>query len=206
MRSIESSQSANPRAQRSQWKSRTQATDKRRPPSVLRSRKAPRPWRAPSRFRDGRVKGAGTIVTSPNGTGGSTRNVTRRAPMTVSTEISVRLNAPLLFKFHHSRLWNFRPRNGRLFRTIHRRRKVQSSPNRHPGLLRGFALRNDEDYFSGCPMVTVSLPTPSTSHSILSPATVAATPEGVPVMMMSPAASSTISESFEMISGTFQII
>ena len=36
-------------------------------------------------------------------------------------------------------------------------------------------------------MVTVSEPTPSTSHSSLSPATVAATPEGVPVMMMSPA-------------------
>ncbi len=32
------------------------------------------------------------------------------------------------------------------------------------------------------------------------------TPAGVPVMMMSPAASSTISESFQMISGTFQII
>ena len=31
-------------------------------------------------------------------------------------------------------------------------------------------------YFSGGPMVTVSLPTPSTAHSILSPATVAATP------------------------------
>src|SRR5271168_5152710 len=59
---------------------------------------------------------------------------------------------------------------------------------------------------SGCPIVTVSLPTPSTSHSILSPATVAATPDGVPVMMMSPGASSTISDSFEMISGTFQII
>ena len=61
-------------------------------------------------------------------------------------------------------------------------------------------------YFSGSPIVTRSAPTPSISHSILSPATVAATPEGVPVMMMSPAASSTISESFEMISGTFQII
>ncbi len=34
----------------------------------------------------------------------------------------------------------------------------------------------------------------------------AATPEGVPVMMMSPAASSTISESLTMTSGTFQII
>ncbi len=54
-------------------------------------------------------------------------------------------------------------------------------------------------------MVTVSLPTPSTSHSSLSPATVAATPDGVPVMMMSPATSSTISDRLEMISGTFQI-
>ena len=67
-------------------------------------------------------------------------------------------------------------------------------------------LAGEEIHFSGGPIVTLSLPTPSTSHSILSPATVAATPDGVPVMMMSPAASSTISESFEMISGTFQII
>ena len=66
--------------------------------------------------------------------------------------------------------------------------------------------KREEIYFSGGPIVTLSVPTPSTSHSILSPATVAATPDGVPVMMMSPAASSTISESFEMISGTFQII
>src|SRR5436190_22519124 len=61
-------------------------------------------------------------------------------------------------------------------------------------------------YLSGGPIVTVSLPTPSISHSSLSPATVAATPDGVPVMMMSPAASSTISESFTITSGTFQII
>src|SRR6202023_2804361 len=67
-------------------------------------------------------------------------------------------------------------------------------------------LAGEEIYLSGCPIVTLSVPTPSTSHSILSPATVAATPDGVPVMMMSPAASSTISESFAMISGTFQII
>src|SRR5664280_2113530 len=61
-------------------------------------------------------------------------------------------------------------------------------------------------YLSGGPMVTLSLPMPSTSHSILSPATVAATPDGVPVMMMSPASSATISESLEIVSGTFQII
>ena len=61
-------------------------------------------------------------------------------------------------------------------------------------------------YFSGCPIVTFSVPTPSISQSILSPATVAATPDGVPVRMMSPAASSTISDSLEMTSGTFQII
>ena len=61
-------------------------------------------------------------------------------------------------------------------------------------------------YFNGCPIVTFSVPTPSISQSILSPATVAATPDGVPVRMMSPAASSTISVSLEMTSWTFQII
>jgi hypothetical protein len=54
-------------------------------------------------------------------------------------------------------------------------------------------------------MVTVSEPTPSITHSSLSPTIVAATPDGVPVMMMSPATSSTISDKLEMISGTFQI-
>ena len=54
-------------------------------------------------------------------------------------------------------------------------------------------------------MVTVSVPTPATSHSSLSPGTVAATPDGVPVMMTSPAASSTISDSLPMTSGTFQM-
>ena len=61
-------------------------------------------------------------------------------------------------------------------------------------------------HFAGGPIVTVKLPTPSISHSSLSPGTVAATPDGVPVMMMSPAASATISESLPMTSGTFQII
>src|SRR5919198_3623951 len=50
-------------------------------------------------------------------------------------------------------------------------------------------------YAAGGTIVTVNWPTPSISHSSLSPGTVAATPDGVPVMMMSPAASSTISES-----------
>ncbi len=54
-------------------------------------------------------------------------------------------------------------------------------------------------------MVTVSFGRPATSHSSTSPATVAATPAGVPVMMMSPGSSATISERLEMISGTFQI-
>ena len=61
-------------------------------------------------------------------------------------------------------------------------------------------------YLNGGPIVTVSVPTASIAHSILSPATVAATPDGVPVMMMSPGASATISESLAMTSGTFQII
>src|SRR5829696_2729242 len=63
-----------------------------------------------------------------------------------------------------------------------------------------------EDYCSFGPMVMVSLPTPSTSHSIFSPCTTAPTPDGVPVKMTSPAASSTISDSLEIVSGTFQII
>src|SRR6266550_165371 len=46
---------------------------------------------------------------------------------------------------------------------------------------------------------------PSTPHSILSPGESAATPAGVPVMMMSPAPISTCCESFQMISGTLQI-
>src|SRR5262249_49240853 len=64
----------------------------------------------------------------------------------------------------------------------------------------------DEGQVAAGPIVTVKLPTPSISHSSLSPGTVAATPDGVPVMMMSPAASATISESLPMTSGTFQII
>src|SRR5258706_15574919 len=55
------------------------------------------------------------------------------------------------------------------------------------------------------PIATFSVPTPSTPHSILSPGESAATPAGVPVMMMSPAPSATCCDSFAMISGTLQI-
>src|SRR5258705_428653 len=55
------------------------------------------------------------------------------------------------------------------------------------------------------PIATFSVPMPSTPHSILSPGESAATPAGVPVMMMSPAPISTCCESFQMISGTLQI-
>ena len=54
-------------------------------------------------------------------------------------------------------------------------------------------------------MFTFSVPTPSTPHSSLSPGWSWETPAGVPVMMMSPAASLTCCESCQMISGTFQI-
>ena len=60
-------------------------------------------------------------------------------------------------------------------------------------------------YFAGGPMVTEIVPTPSISPASRSPATTGPTPAGVPVMMMSPGASATISESFSMISGTVQI-
>src|SRR5262249_35902259 len=70
----------------------------------------------------------------------------------------------------------------------------------------GVAARSGAGYAAGETIVTVKRPTPSISHSSLSPGPVAATPEGVPVMMISPAASSTISEGLAMISGTFQII
>ena len=58
---------------------------------------------------------------------------------------------------------------------------------------------------AGFPIVTIRVPTPSTPHSILSPGDSAETPAGVPVMMISPAASATCWESYQMISGTFQI-
>src|SRR5262249_49485855 len=60
-------------------------------------------------------------------------------------------------------------------------RRVPSEKRQFLALKAGYPT-----YFSGGPMVTVSLPTPSISPSSLSPATVAATPAGVPVMMMSP--------------------
>ena len=136
------------------------------------------------------LKGAGTIVTSPNGMGDCIRNVTRRR-----AHVKLQSNSGFLLT-----------------------RQIYGSGSAEVPKVPGIALVQSRAvssgllgcsgriYFSGWPMVTVSLPTPSTSHSILSPATVAATPDGVPVMMMSPAASSTISESLEMISGTFQII
>jgi hypothetical protein len=58
---------------------------------------------------------------------------------------------------------------------------------------------------AGLPIVTFNVPTLSTPHSILSPGETAATPAGVPVMMMSPAPISTCCDSFQMISGTLQI-
>src|SRR5262249_36403486 len=73
-----------------------------------------------------------------------------------------------------------------------------------------FVLRCARDdaprHLAGGPIVTVKLPTPSISHSSVSPGTVAATPDGVPVMMISPAASATVSDSLPMTSATFQII
>src|SRR5689334_25015349 len=59
--------------------------------------------------------------------------------------------------------------------------------------------------YSGLPILTFSVPTPSTPHSILSPGCSCDTPAGVPVMMMSPAASFTCCDNCQMISGTFQI-
>ena len=59
--------------------------------------------------------------------------------------------------------------------------------------------------YSASPIATFSVPTPSTPHSILSPGRSCETPAGVPVMMMSPAASFTCCESCQMISGTLQI-
>ncbi len=59
--------------------------------------------------------------------------------------------------------------------------------------------------YSALPIETFSVPMPSTPHSILSPGESAATPAGVPVMMMSPAPSETCCDSCQMISGTLQI-
>jgi hypothetical protein len=148
------------------------------------------------------LNGDGMIVTSPNGIGGCTRRVTRRLILFSSSNLgfvvaSERANLTLV------------PCNSSDDRRMTRIVK-KCRPRRFPRTaftkLSKSGVPRQRDYFSGWPMVTVSLLTPSTSHSILSPATVAATPDGVPVMMMSPEASSTISESFEMISGTFQII
>src|SRR5262249_28258589 len=86
------------------------------------------------------------------------------------------------------------------------RRKAAGRRARAAGLSGDVANAIRDAHFAGGPIVTVSLPTPATSHSSLSPGTVAATPDGVPVMITSPAASSTISDSLLMTSGTFQII
>ncbi len=75
-----------------------------------------------------------------------------------------------------------------------------------PDQVRGFLFDDGgRPGYSGLPIATFSVPTPSTPHSILSPGLSAETPAGVPVMMMSPAASATCCESCQMISGTFQI-
>src|SRR5262249_56480687 len=62
------------------------------------------------------------------------------------------------------------------------------------------------NHFAGGPIVTVRVPTPAISHSSLSPAATAATPAGGPVMMMSPAAGATRSDSFSIPPGTVPII
>src|ERR1700712_6062166 len=79
---------------------------------------------------------------------------------------------------------------------------TEKAPNSVRGLDYGCETVNG---YSGLPMLTFSVPTPSTPHSILSPGWSWETPAGVPVMMMSPAASPTCWESCQMISGTFQI-
>ncbi len=72
-----------------------------------------------------------------------------------------------------------------------------------PNMVRGLDFGGwQNQFYSGLPIVTFRVPTPSTPHSILSPGESADTPAGVPVMMMSPAASPTCSDSFSMISGT----
>ena len=77
---------------------------------------------------------------------------------------------------------------GSVQRPAHQRRpplycSVTKKPAGHPGGLSISVYR--PVYLSIGPIVTDILPMPSTSHSSLSPATQAATPDGVPVMMMS---------------------
>src|SRR3954451_17348564 len=73
-------------------------------------------------------------------------------------------------------------------------------------MIRGFLLLEiSAELYSGLPIETFSVPTPSTPHSILSPGLSWETPAGVPVMMMSPAASDTCCDSCQIISGTCQI-
>src|SRR5206468_11794373 len=75
-----------------------------------------------------------------------------------------------------------------------------------PGRDRDLSIFTDAALrYSGLPIETFSVPTPSTPHSSLSPGLSWETPAGVPVMMMSPAARATCCESCQMISGTLQI-
>ncbi len=80
-------------------------------------------------------------------------------------------------------------------------------PTASPDSVRGFPVAREWRLaYSGLPIDTFSVPTPSTPHSSLSPRLLLQeTPAGVPVMMMSSAASFTCCESCQMISGTFQI-
>src|SRR5207342_2234609 len=83
---------------------------------------------------------------------------------------------------------------------------ILRSNEKAPDQIRGFVFgARFRVAYSGLPIATFSVPTPSTPHSIWSPGLSAETPAGVPVMMMSPAASATCCESCQMISGTFQI-
>jgi hypothetical protein len=198
------------------------------------------------------LKNAGIMVTSPNGTGGCTRRVTRRLMVVSSSNPGldvasqraklnqvpfdagghigagcsayVKAGRPSTSGFlrheivlcERARSYHGAPRGNRSFPRNENPVSLAKETHLVPAFAgtSGFsgALQSTRlaptriSHFSGGPIVTVSLPIPSTSHSILSPATVAATPDGVPVIMMSPASSSTISESFEMTSGTFQII
>ena len=146
---------------------------------------------------------AGTIVTSPSGVGDCTRMTTR--PLMVSsssdpaaTQRDKQVLVPPARLLPYCRTFFGAPYAPHCIKMSESSLGAGKTCARTP--------ERRLYYFNGWPIVTWSFPTPSISHSILSPATVAATPEGVPVMMMSPAARSTISESFEIISGTFQII
>ena len=87
-----------------------------------------------------------------------------------------------------------------------RSRLIERASEKAPNHVRGlFRTRCRGRYAAGLPIDIFRVPTPSTPHSILSPGETAATPAGVPVMMMSPAAISTCCDNCQMISGTLQI-